>query len=620
MNEKQIAFIICTSDDLYMEECIWHIHQLIIPEGYSIDILTIKDADSMAAGYQAAMNASPAVYKVYLHQDTFIVNRNFITDILRVFDADEKIGMIGVAGIDYLPEHGELFNHWNVGGLYGYYYNQMVDWSLGCTKEYREVYAIDGMIMVTKLDIPWREDLFRGWNYYDISQSFEMIRYGYKVVVPHQEQWWCIHDVWSNNMQNYYGNMARLMDEYQEYDWDANAKKYDDTDELYRISERMSEFIHGKFCKQYMNEIKTVVVNAYEKFKFNKTVLLAKEIMQLLEADPSFQDESMDWSGISEKYLCVRFLLMREMYDQDESASKVMENYLHQGIFSQEAVDYIRGRLKASRDQENEVRIKMIDKYQDSDDVEIKEIVDYLRTKREVDNFNSKFKDEYLGREYKVYEDSEKGMHYVLLHGKRMYLKKKQTMYDMMNYSYSVTMEQDIESPHRYLDDSFQVEQGDVVIDAGVAEGNFALDIIDRVKHIYLVEGDPEWLEALTYTFAPYQDKVTIVPKMLCDKASEETTTIDAIMAEKPVNFIKMDIEGSEEAALIGAEHTLQNSNHVKCAICSYHRSGAENRIKEVLHKTGMKTSTTKGYMFFREDAESYEKLELRRGIVRGYK
>ena len=54
--------------------------------------------------------------------------------------------------------------------------------------------AIDGFLMATCVDIPWREDLFDGFDFYDISQSFEFRRHGYDIAVPDQEYAWCVHD------------------------------------------------------------------------------------------------------------------------------------------------------------------------------------------------------------------------------------------------------------------------------------------------------------------------------------------------------------------------------------------------------------------------------------------
>ena len=55
------------------------------------------------------------------------------------------------------------------------------------------VQAIDGLFMATQYDIPWREDLFQGFHFYDVSQSLEFQRAGYLIGIPNQSNLWCIH-------------------------------------------------------------------------------------------------------------------------------------------------------------------------------------------------------------------------------------------------------------------------------------------------------------------------------------------------------------------------------------------------------------------------------------------
>ena len=58
---------------------------------------------------------------------------------------------------------------------------------------YIDVEAVDGLMMATQYDVPWREDLFTGWHFYDVSQCKELQRRGFITVVPHQRDFWCIH-------------------------------------------------------------------------------------------------------------------------------------------------------------------------------------------------------------------------------------------------------------------------------------------------------------------------------------------------------------------------------------------------------------------------------------------
>lgn len=215
MNDKKICFIMCVNNERYVEEQMRYLNQLKVPQGYEIDVLTIWEAQSMAAGYNEGMKNTDAKYKIYMHQDVFIVNSNFISEILKVF-ADQEVGMLGVIGSPNLPQNAIMWNGGRIGRVYA---NLLYHAGEGTSRTdfeelYREVEALDGLLIATQYDLPWREDIFTGWDFYDISQSQEFLRKGYKVVVPKQEEPWCIHDDDILNLIHYYDYRKKFIEEY----------------------------------------------------------------------------------------------------------------------------------------------------------------------------------------------------------------------------------------------------------------------------------------------------------------------------------------------------------------------------------------------------------------------
>lgn len=210
----RICFILCTNNPIYAQECMYYINRLIVPEGMHIEILTVEDAQSMTSGYNEAMRSSSAKYKVYLHHDTFLIYPYFLHDLLRIFRSEEKIGMLGVIGAPRMPGNGVMWDAKRYGMIYEQHIYETVMLSNPCRRSLEEVEAIDGLLMATQYDIPWREDLFDKWDFYDCSQSMEFIRHGYKVVVPKTERPWCVHDCGFLNLENHDEERRKFLAEY----------------------------------------------------------------------------------------------------------------------------------------------------------------------------------------------------------------------------------------------------------------------------------------------------------------------------------------------------------------------------------------------------------------------
>lgn len=205
----------CSNNPQYEHECIKYINNLTIPEGYEIEIKVIRDAASITSGYNRGMLSSDAKYKIYLHQDTFIINKDFLNCLLKGFN-DEATGMIGIIGTPQLDPSCVMWLGNRVGKLVSNCIYHTVKAAIGEITSPTEVEAIDGLLMATQYDIPWRDDIFKGLDYYDISQSFEFRKAGYKVMVLPADEPWCFHDDGILELSEYYKTRDIFMQEYSD--------------------------------------------------------------------------------------------------------------------------------------------------------------------------------------------------------------------------------------------------------------------------------------------------------------------------------------------------------------------------------------------------------------------
>lgn len=218
MNEKEIAFIICTNDDEQYEDCLYYINRLIIPENFSMDVICIKEASGICEAYNAGMKSSDAKYKIYMHHDVLILNQNFLVDMIACFDRNPKAGLLGLIGRKNFDNRDKLFMNEYFGALYETRVNKTVSYfNYSCEGKDEKVLHVDGLLIMTSVDIEWREDIFDRWDCYDVSQSLEMARKDYEVYVPYAKEPWALHDCGALHLNGYYEQRDKLIKEYSEY-------------------------------------------------------------------------------------------------------------------------------------------------------------------------------------------------------------------------------------------------------------------------------------------------------------------------------------------------------------------------------------------------------------------
>ncbi len=319
MDKDQIAFIICADDEQCYSECVRYIQDLTVPEGFGTDIIGIWEADTVPAGYQAGMCESNAKYKVYLRQDSFILNKDFITDMLKIFQEDEEVGMLGVIGASGRDAGDSGPRRWDVGRAALYNGRATVDAAYIQARDqgYTEVRWINDLLMATQYDMPWRDGSSGGC---EILHAEEMQRQGYKVVVPYQDAPWCHCD--SQTQQ----------DAHPETDNDDAARSL------------------RRYLIQILQEGGFHVINEAVQ-GLRRSRIKDVQIKEIMELAGIYKEEKRDpggfpsiwwkfynWEQIRECYTWVRYVRMRiDLQRQDERITE-LQDMIGSGVVSRTAV------------------------------------------------------------------------------------------------------------------------------------------------------------------------------------------------------------------------------------------------------------------------------------------
>lgn len=240
VDDQLISFIMCANNELYVKENLRHLRQFVIPAGYRLEVLIVLHATGMAAGYNLAMKCSYARYKVYIHQDTIFTDRDALIKIIEILNNEKEVHMLGVAGTDRMPDDKIWWNsaddskYMNLYQDVGLGVNEI---KIGKAGQYY-VQALDGIMLATDKDVLWREDLFDGWHFYDISACSEYRKLGYGVAVAVDYKPWLWHKL----------TMTRGIEaEYEKY---CQIYKKE-----YKASETIElAFIIAESNKQYLHE------------------------------------------------------------------------------------------------------------------------------------------------------------------------------------------------------------------------------------------------------------------------------------------------------------------------------------------------------------------------------
>ena len=295
---------------------------------------------------------------------------------------------------------------------------------------------------------------------------------------------------------------------------------------------------------------------------------------------------------------------------------------LHKTLYKKVVPQILRTRFDILRQDEflKNIRYNILDYFKgfppSPENHEVLDVISFLK-KNPLHMFPYDFIHKYNSQEVEVHKDADSDYEYVIYENKRLFYPLGWTS-ENIKYSHSFScLEQDNDSPHSYASSSFIYNEDDIAVDAGAAEGNFSLSIIDKVKKLYIFECAEGWIGPLQKTFEPWREKVEIIPLRLSKKVTSDSTTLDQFFAEKNAlpTILKIDVDGGEKDLLSGASRILQQSDKLKISLCTYHQKNDFREFKTLLEKLEFKVHSSKGYMIFYLD-EPLKEPYLRKALL----
>ncbi|GHT73797.1 hypothetical protein AGMMS50262_05520 [Bacteroidia bacterium] len=218
---------------------------------------------------------------------------------------------------------------------------------------------------------------------------------------------------------------------------------------------------------------------------------------------------------------------------------------------------------------------------------------------------------------YPIYRDENN--YYIIHNNHKLFFSSEYDEGRVRLWYKMMLMEQDVDSPHKYESEGYEVLEGDIIAEVGTAEGMWTLSSIEKVKKAYLFERDEKWCIALRKTFEPFKDKVVIINKFVSDISNDNSTSIDNFLNGTELNFIKADIDGNEIKLVKGAKDTMNNNNNLRLCLCTYHWQNDADELENYLKENSYQTEFSRGYMIYSSDGQ-YIPPYLRHGIIRAKK
>lgn len=205
MNNR-IAIIIAISNINNKYHITKILKNILVPSPYSVEVIFINEIN-VAKAYNTGLNKTTADYKLYIREDVFFLETEFLSRLTYMIPTYEHRFAIGCLG-SYLTSDGNYAKKNKLYGSYKYRSNDKIEYSNARNVLYRQkVHILDSSILFTNSNIKWDEC---------VGNIFYMAAYCCKLRNEDVSQY-VIEDIY---------RLEPLMGRHSDFDYDYNNDEY----------------------------------------------------------------------------------------------------------------------------------------------------------------------------------------------------------------------------------------------------------------------------------------------------------------------------------------------------------------------------------------------------------
>lgn len=196
-NKHIISIIICGINDDYRTNITQNIKNTI---GTSFELLYFDNRvenKSISVVYNTLKAKTQGEYLCFLHEDLFINTANWGVEILKIFQEDPSVGLVGIAGTMYksrIPSSWSCIDPQFLACNYIQHFKDKtrkpIAVKYNTTETEHEVVMVDGLFMCINQDvnqkIQFDEEIIKGFHGYDFNLSLQTIHLKKKIIATNR--------------------------------------------------------------------------------------------------------------------------------------------------------------------------------------------------------------------------------------------------------------------------------------------------------------------------------------------------------------------------------------------------------------------------------------------------